>query len=79
MTTDVALSILIEQNWFAQESYHRRKRQELSPSKDGATSAARRQLTKAADAAWEKTEAALWQYRATHTQRALPRRDSPAR
>ena len=72
MTSDETLSILIEQNWFARESYHRRKSHELLPSKDGVTAAARRQLTTAADGAWKKAEAALWQHRAAHTQRTLP-------
>ena len=66
MAVDAALSILIERNWFAQESYHRRKRQELLPSNDPATCAVRRALTKAADAAWRQTEADLWKYRAAH-------------
>ena len=74
MADDAALSILIEQNWFARECYHRRKRQELVPSNDTATRAVRHELTKAADAAWRQTEADLWKYRAAHggTVTALP-------
>ncbi len=72
MTTDETLSALIERNWFAQESYHSRKKQERSPCKDEATHAARRELTKAADDSWRQTEADLWKYRAAHGSPVVP-------
>lgn len=66
MTDDYILAGLIDQHRLARETYYVRKEQELSPSKQGLTAAAQRELTKTADAAWNKAEAALWRYRTTH-------------
>lgn len=66
------LSLLIEGNWLARETYYHRKRQELSSSEDNATATAKRQLTSTADHAWKDAEAALWRYRATHETTARP-------
>lgn len=80
MTDDEeALSVLIEQNWFARESYFHRKERENLPSKDEATTLLRRQLTETANGAWRRAEAALWRHRAAHATIVAPRPLPPVR
>ena len=65
MPDDDVLCGLLDQNSLAREAYYIRKRQELSPSKQGLTALDQRERTEAAKAAWETTEAALWRHMAS--------------
>jgi hypothetical protein len=64
MMTDNTLSCLIEQNWFARESYYLRKAQERLPEQGEAMKLVRQKRTQDADAAWNRSEMALWRHRA---------------